>query len=117
MRWEVEYTNEFEDWWSELNTEEQESIAEVVLLLRDFGPRLTRPYSDTVRGSRHQNMKELRIQHQGNPYRVLYAFDPRRMAILLLGGCKKGDDRWYERNIPIVDDLYDEHLREIEGEV
>ena len=58
-------------------------------------------------------MRELRIQHQGDPYRVLYAFDPRRMAILLIGGCKTGNDRWYEEWVPVADYLYDEHLKEI----
>jgi hypothetical protein len=58
----------------------------------------------------HGNMRELRIQHQGRPYRILYAFDPRRCAILLLGGGKTGDDRWYDQNVPIADRLYDEHL-------
>lgn len=58
-------------------------------------------------------MRELRIQHRGAPYRVLYAFDPRRRAILLIGGFKMGDDRWYEKMVPIADDLYDEHLGEI----
>ena len=58
-------------------------------------------------------MRELRIQHRGDPYRVLYAFDPRRMAILLIGGCKTGDARWYEKIVPVADDLYDEHLEEI----
>ena len=58
-------------------------------------------------------MRELRIQHRGDPYRVLYAFDPRRMAILLIGGCKTGDARWYEKMVPVADDLYDEHLEEI----
>jgi len=61
-------------------------------------------------------MRELRIQHRGRPYRVLYAFDPRRTAILLLGGDKTGDDRWYERYIPRADDLYDEHLAELRRE-
>jgi hypothetical protein len=58
-------------------------------------------------------MRELRVQHAGRPYRVLYAFDPRRVSILLIGGDKTGDDRWYSRMIPIADDLYDQHLREI----
>jgi len=64
-------------------------------------------------------MRELRIQHSGKPYRVLYAFDPRRVAILLLGGTKAGDDRWYEKYIPEADALYDSHLEELrsEGEV
>ena len=56
-------------------------------------------------------MRELRVQHRGRPYRVLYAFDPRRMAILLLGGNKTGDDRWYQVNIPLADKLFAEHLR------
>jgi hypothetical protein len=62
-------------------------------------------------------MRELRIQHGGRPYRVLYAFDPRRVAVLLIGGEKTGDDRWYERMMPIADRLYDEHLEEISSEI
>ena len=60
-------------------------------------------------------MRELRIQHKGDPYRVLYAFDPRRTAILLLGGCKAGNDRWYEEIVPLADNIYDEHLRDLTG--
>jgi hypothetical protein len=61
-------------------------------------------------------MRELRVQHQGRPYRVLYVFDPRRVAILLLGGDKTGDDRWYERNVPLADRLYDNYLAGIKEE-
>jgi hypothetical protein len=61
-------------------------------------------------------MRELRVQHAGRPFRVLYAFNPRRAAILLIGGEKTGDDRWYERYVPMADELYDEHLREIARE-
>ena len=61
-------------------------------------------------------MRELRIQHKGEPYRVIYAFDPRRVIILLLGGNKTGADRWYEKFIPIADKLYDEHLSTIQKE-
>jgi len=61
-------------------------------------------------------MRELRVQHQGRPYRVLYAFDPRRAAILLLGGDKTGDNRWYEVNVPKADAAYDRHLQELEQE-
>jgi len=81
-----------------------------------IGPNLPWPHSDTVKGSRHSNMRELRIQHKGRPYRVLYAFDPRRHAILLLGGKKTGADRWYERVIPIADRLFDEHLSALRQE-
>ena len=61
-------------------------------------------------------MRELRIQHEGQPYRVPYAFDPRRAAILLLGGDKTGNDRWYEEHVPVADSLYDEYLKELERE-
>ena len=61
-------------------------------------------------------MRELRVQHQGRPYRVIYIFDPRRVALLLLGGDKTGDDRWYEKNGPLADQLYDNYLAEIEEE-
>jgi hypothetical protein len=61
-------------------------------------------------------MRELRVQHHGRPYRMLYAFDPRRVAILLLGGDKTGNERWYEELVPIADRLYDEHLRTLERE-
>ncbi len=61
-------------------------------------------------------MRELRVQHEGRPYRVLYAFDPRRVAILLIGGDKTGNNRWYEENVPRADAIYDEHLRELESE-
>lgn len=61
-------------------------------------------------------MRELRKQHSGKPYRVFYAFDPRRNAILLIGGNKAGDDQWYAKNIPIADRLYDEHLDDLNRE-
>jgi hypothetical protein len=61
-------------------------------------------------------MRELRIQHAGDPYRVLYAFDPRRNAILLIGGNKTGKNRWYKEFVPMADRLYDEHLKELKQE-
>jgi hypothetical protein len=61
-------------------------------------------------------MRELRIQHQGRPYRVLYAFDPRRVGILLLGGDKTGNDRWYDESVPRGDRLYEAHLEALRKE-
>jgi hypothetical protein len=61
-------------------------------------------------------MRELRIQHEGRPYRILYAFDPRRSAILLIGGDKTGNDRWYGEYIPIADRIYDEHIAQLKQE-
>jgi len=86
------------------------------LLLEERGPHLPFPYNSRVNGSRHSGIRELRAQHQGRPYRVLYIFDPRRVAILLLGGDKTGDDRWYERNVALADRLYDDYLAGIEEE-
>jgi hypothetical protein len=113
MSYEVEYTDEFEEWWNEISEDEQDSVAAKVELLERLGPQLPHPHSSGIQGSRHSHMRELRIQHQGEPYRVLYAFDPRRMAVLLIGGCKAGDDRWYDKMVPVADNLYDQHLKEI----
>ena len=114
--WEIEYVGEFEFWWNHLSEDEQDDIAAYVKLLEEKGPSLPFPYSSGVEGSQHNHMRELRIQHAGDPYRVLYAFDPRRTALLLLGGNKKGNDRWYEENVPIADKLYDNHLAQLRKE-
>ncbi|WP_420126965.1 type II toxin-antitoxin system RelE/ParE family toxin [Longimicrobium sp.] len=118
MAYEVEFTDEFDGWWDMLEEDEQESVRAGVEKLISFGPFLEFPDSSGIRGSRHGRMRELRVKHRGRPYRVLYAFDPRRVAILLIGGDKTGSRRWYERFVPLADDLYDQHLREIaeEGE-
>jgi hypothetical protein len=116
LAWEVEYTDEFEKWWEELHDEQQEAIAARVELLEELGPSLGRPAVDTIDGSRHSNMKELRTSNDG-ALRVLFAFDPRRCAILLVGGNKSGRwNEWYEVNIARADDLFDEHLRELAEE-
>lgn len=113
MSWEVEYTDEFGLWWEDLTEKEQDSIDKSVGLLEAVGPNLDHPYSSQINGSRHGNMRELRVQHGGEPYRVFYAFDPRRMAMLLIGGNKTGDDRFYGRMVPQADRIYDQHLQEI----
>ena len=80
-------------------------------LLEERGPALGRPLADNVHQSRHPNMKELRPTPT---IRILFAFDPRRIAILLIGGDKSGSwNRWYQEFVPIADDLYDEHLTEV----
>ncbi len=116
LAWEVEGTDEFAGWFEALTDDEQVSVGRVVELLVDHGPSLPFPYSSGIATSRHRHMRELRIQHEGRPYRVLYAFDPRRAAILLLGGDKTGNDRWYEEHVPVADALYDEYLHELERE-
>ena len=114
--WDVEYTDEFEGWWNGLTEDEQESIAASVELLYQLGPSLPRPHADVVEGSKHSNMKELRVQHEGRPLRIFFAFDPRRMAILLVGGDKTGNKRFYERLIPEADQLYEEHQEALREE-
>ena len=116
MEWEVEYTDEFEAWWDGLSGAEQEDVAAYVTLLEKKGPTLPFPYSSDVHGARHSHMRELRVQHKGRPYRVLYAFDPRRAAILLIGGDKTGDERWYEVNVPLADKIYDRHVAALKKE-
>ena len=113
MAWEVEYTSQFETWWGALSEDEQVEISAKVELLQEFGPVLPRPHADVISSSRHANMKELRGKVEDRHLRVLYAFDPRRTALLLLGGDKTGDPNWYEKFVPIADDLFDRHLREL----
>jgi len=117
--WSVEYTDQFEEWWNTLDADTQEDIDVIVHLLEAVGPALTRPYADTVNGSRYPNMRELRVQSRGRPLRILYAFDPRRTAVLLIGGDKTGlaDERFYDTYIPVADRLYNEHLAAMEREV
>ena len=115
VRWEVEHTDQFGEWWVTLSEEDQERIAVAVAVLQQRGPGLGRPWVDSIQGSQHPNMKELRPR--GGHIRVLFAFDPRRTAILLLGGDKR--DRWaawYQQAIPSAERLYDEHLAELEDE-
>jgi len=113
VAWEVEYTDEFNEWWESLTEAAQKSVAKAVGLLAEFGPSLGCPYSTDIVQSR-KGLRELRIQHKGHPFRVLYAFSPNRTAILLIGGDKTGNDRWYEINVPFADRLYARYLEEWE---
>jgi hypothetical protein len=116
MAWDVEFTETFAEWWESLSEAEQEDVAVKVKLLEKAGPALGRPHADSLaKQSGYTNMKELRIVHRGDAYRVLLAFDPRRVAILLLGGCKP-DQKWYKAAIPAADKLYAEHLAELRKE-
>ncbi len=90
-------------------------VVAAIELLEDHGPQLGRPIVGTVSSSRHRNMKELRPGSSGrSKLRVLFVFDPGRSAIMLIAGNKAGDwTRWYKTNIPLADDLFDEHLRRL----
>jgi hypothetical protein len=113
--WEAEYTDQFEGWWNDLSPDDQERVTAAVELLQEHGPSLGRPLVDTLEGSRHPNMKELRPL--GGYMRILFAFDPRRTAILLVGGDKSGLwSEWYAEALPKADRLYDEHLASLRNE-
>lgn len=120
--WTVDYTYVTE-WLASLDPETRDCVTAAVEVLMEFGPALGRPLVDTVTASRHKNMKELRPPSPGmSEFRILFAFDPRRKAILLLGGDESGMverkksrrdkwGEWYKKAIPIADERYDEHLR------
>src|SRR5258708_36934876 len=116
MGWNVEYTDEFGAWYETLEVALQDDIDRVVGILETKGPHLPFPYSSGVAGSTHDHMRELRVQSGGRPLRIFYAVDPRRSAILLIGGDKTGDKRFYETMIPVADRLYDVHLEELKKE-
>jgi hypothetical protein len=105
-----------QEWYSGLSESQQDDVTAAGLLLMEQGPQLPFPYSSGINESKHAHMRELRVQSGGRPIRVFYAFDPRRTAILLIGGDKTGDERFYERMIPIADVLYDTYINEIRKE-
>lgn len=115
MGWEIEHTDQFEAWYLGLPDEDRARIIVAVEKLEEQGPALGRPWADTISGSRHRNMKELRPR--GEFLRIFFAFDPRRTCILLIGGDKR--DQWatfYTVMIPIADALYDAYLHELHDE-
>lgn len=116
MAWAVEYTDEFGAWWKNLTEAEQEDVDAHVRELERRGPMLPFPYSSDVKGSTHGAMRELRVQSGGRPIRIFYAFDPRRAAILLIGGIKSNQRRFYDQMVPLADRLFAQHLDELKAE-
>jgi hypothetical protein len=110
--WDVEFTNEFEGWWETLTEEAQEIVNAKVLMLEALGPNLGYPHSSAIKGSRYP-LRELRVQFRGDPLRIIYVFDPRRTVLLLLGGDKTGDARWYDKFVPLAETLYLSHLENL----
>ena len=116
MAWEIEHTDEFEEWWMTLTKEEKISVTVGVELLEDRGPTLPRPYADTMsKYSKYPNMKELRVQHAGDPIRIMFASDPRQTGILLIGGFKGGKG-WTQKTVAQADKIYERYLEEIKKE-
>ena len=113
MSWPILTVAEFDTWFGALTDREQEEIAAVMRLLAVKGPTLGRPFVDRVATSKFHNMKELRLRGAAKHIRILFVFDPRRSAVLLLGGNKAGQwERWYRRAVPQADSRYERYLRE-----
>jgi hypothetical protein len=112
MAWTVLFCDEFEAEFQGMATALQDELLAHALLLREFGPGLGRPTVDTLKGSAFANMKELRFGWEGEVWRVAFAFDPKRQALLLAAGDKAGADqrRFYRRLIRIADERYCRHL-------
>ena len=111
--WEVLVTQVYEDWFLGLTEAEQVDVLAMVNVLEIRGPHLGRPYVDSLKGTRKvSHLKELRVQHAGKPYRVFFAFDPVRRAVLLCGGRKDGkkEKQFYDRMIPIAEREFLDHL-------
>ena len=113
--WNITETTEYSEWFVTLSGKQQRSVFERLELLKMHGPGLTRPYADTLKGSRHTNLKELRISSEGT-LRILFGFDPERKAVLLLGGDKSERSMWndwYRVAIKRADDLFEQHINEM----
>jgi hypothetical protein len=112
MSWTVRFHDAFEGEFEELHEDVQDEILSLMGLLKEFGPRLGRPRADTLKGSAHANMKELRFDAADGVWRVAFAFDPKREALLLVAGDKSGgsEKRFYQRLIAKADGRFDEHL-------
>ncbi len=115
MSWKVVTVEYFDDWFLGLDASEQQEVLSAILVLEQFGPALGRPYVDSLKGTEKvKNMKELRVQHKGKPYRVFFAFDPLRQAVMLCGGDKTGDKRFYETMMPIAEREFLHYLQGLE---
>jgi len=118
MAWVVLMVDEVQQWLDSLDHTTRTSVLATIIVLAEEGPSLGRPLVDTVKGSRHANMKELRPPASGRQtIRLLFAFDPARQAILLVGGDKTNNwQKWYKQNIPIADQRFDQHLQHLKQE-
>jgi len=112
VAWSVLLHEDFHTEFGVLDEHLQDELLAHARLLAEFGPNLGRPTVDTLKGSRHSNMKELRFSWSGEVWRVAFAFDPLRQAVLLVGGDKGGADqrRFYKRLIQVADDRYSAHI-------
>jgi hypothetical protein len=115
MTWDVLVAPEFQSWLASLPQQGKRAVAVDLEVLREYGPQLGRPLVDHIKASKHGNMKELRTTSGGNAYRTIFAFDPIRRAVLLIGGDKSGQnqERFYKAIIKQADAIYDRHLEQM----
>lgn len=106
---EVVGTDEFQAWYEDLDRSDKIAVTRIVDLLEVRGTALGFPHCSAIKGSKH-SLRELRVQSGGRPLRVFYAFDPARQAVVLIGGDKTGDDRFYERMVPLAERIFDVYL-------
>lgn len=111
-KWNVKFYNKFEEEFDELDQKVQDELLAHAVFLEKFGPQLGRPYVDTLKGSKYSNMKELRFKAANGVWRVAFAYDPKREAILLIAGNKSGvsEKRFYKELIRKADERFDNYL-------
>lgn len=114
MEWTVQVTDLFVSWWTQLAEKEQDDVCAAAWLLGEWGPYPRFPHSSWINQSRHRHMRELRIRSGGSPFRLMYAFDPRRVTILVIGGDKGCKDGQYPQCIARADRIYQLHLEQLD---
>lgn len=115
-KWKVVTLEEFRYWYDGQDDGSKEEVAGYLRTLQQYGPSLGRPFVDTLKGSTLPNLKELRFEYKRAPIRILFAFDPKQQCVVILGGDKSKDKRWYKINIPKAEKLYRKHLETLERE-
>ena len=109
--WEIQRTDLLAEWVKSLDEDAREAILKYLIILKEIGPNLGRPHVDTIKQSKYKNMKELRIQNKKRLFRIFFIFDTDRQAILLIGGDKRGEKKFYGKMIPLADNLYEEYIK------
>jgi hypothetical protein len=110
QQWEILFHRDFDEWFAKQEKGLRRETWSLLDVLARVGPQMGRPYVDTIEASAFRNMKELRVQYKGKPWRILFAFDPNRNAVMLVGGTKVGKENWYDVQIPIADQRFAQYL-------
>lgn len=115
MAWNIKFNPTFDKEFQQMSPEVQDELRATLNILSEKGPQLGRPHADTLKGSRHSNMKELRLRADGGVWRFAFAFDPNREGIMLVGGAKQGMSQslFYDQLIDKADKRFDQHLAQV----